>query len=106
MPQEVIQVNVRNPLIKILLILLLVAAGVWSYFAVRWYIGNTLAEYFNPAEGGVIDANRATTLAPGDPLTHWRMPRDARAPEPLCQPAGSDTETRAKSLKQDTLQSS
>jgi len=92
MPQEVIQVNVRNPLIKILLILLLVAAGVWSYFAVRWYIGNTLAEYFNPAEGGVIDANRATTLAPGDPLTHWRMAQVSQKNLPLDQQAQSVAE--------------
>src|SRR6185369_3090487 len=83
MPQEVLQVNVRNPLIKILLLLLLRGAGVWSYFAVRWYSGNTLAEYFNPAEGGLIDANRATSLAPSDPMTHWRMAQVAQKNLPL-----------------------
>jgi tetratricopeptide (TPR) repeat protein len=87
MPQEVIQVSLRNPLIKILTILLLLVAGVWSYFAVRWYIGNTLAEYFNPAEGGLIDANRAASLAPSDPMTHWRMAQVAQKNLPLDQQA-------------------
>ena len=72
MPQELLQVKVRNPLIGILLVLLLIAAGVWSYFAVRWYLGNTLAEYFDPNESGLEVASRATTMAPNDPLTHWR----------------------------------
>jgi Tetratricopeptide repeat len=87
MPHEVIQVSVRNPLIKILLILLLLAAGVWSYFAVRWYIGNTLAEYFNPAEGGLDVARRAASLAPTDPLTHWRMAQVSQTNLPLDQQA-------------------
>jgi len=87
MPQEVIQISLRNPLIKILTLVLLLGAGVWSYFAVRWYIGNTLAEYFNPAEGGLIDANRATSLAPSDPMTHWRMAQVAQKNLPLDQQA-------------------
>ena len=87
MPAEVIQVSIRNPLIKTLLILLLLAAGVWSYFAVRWYIGNTLAEYFNPAEAGLDGANRAASLAPNDPLTHWRMAQVAQKNLPLDQQA-------------------
>jgi tetratricopeptide (TPR) repeat protein len=82
---ELFQVNVRNPLLKILMILLLVAAGIWSYFAVRWYIGNTLAEYFNPAEGGLLDADRAASLAPSDPMTHWRMAQVAQKKLPLDQ---------------------
>ena len=72
MAHETIQVSVRNPLIKVLLILLLLVAGVWSYFVVRWYLGNTLAEYFNPTESNFDAAGLATSLGPGDPLTHWR----------------------------------
>jgi tetratricopeptide (TPR) repeat protein len=87
MPQEIVQVSVRNPLVKIFLILLLLAAGVWSYFAVSWYIGNTLAEYFNPAEGGLVDANRAASLAPNDPMTHWRRAQVAQKNLPLDQQA-------------------
>jgi len=73
MPQELIQVRVRNPLIRILLILLLIVAGAWSYFAVRWYLGNTFAEYFDPNESNFEVAQRALAMAPNDPLTHWRM---------------------------------
>jgi hypothetical protein len=73
MPQELIQVRVRNPLIRIVLILLLIVAGAWSYFAVRWYLGNTFAEYFDPNESNFEVAQRALAMAPNDPLTHWRM---------------------------------
>ena len=87
MPQDLIQVSVRNPLIKILLILLLLGAGVWSYFVVRWYIGNTLAEYFNPAEGGLDVVRSAASLAPNDPLTHWRVAQMSQKNLPLDQQA-------------------
>ncbi len=73
MPQELVQIRLRNPLIKILLILLLIVAVAWSFFAVQWYLGNTFAEYFDPNEGSFDVAQRALSLAPSDPLTHWRM---------------------------------
>ena len=73
MPQELIHVSVRNPIVKIVLILLLLVAGTWSYFVVRWYLGNTLAEYFNPTQSNLDVARMAVSLAPGDPLTHWRI---------------------------------
>ena len=73
MANELIQVNVRNPLIRVLLILLLLAAAVWSYFVVRWYLGNTFAEYFNTEAPTLEAAQRAASLAPDDPFTHWRI---------------------------------
>ena len=73
MAQELIQVNVRNPVVRIVLILLLLVAGVWSYYVVRWYLGNTLAEYFNTETNSIEAAQRAASMAPDDPLTHWRM---------------------------------
>jgi hypothetical protein len=86
--QEIVQVNVRNPLIKVALILLLLVACVWSYFVVRWYLGNTVAEYFNPAESTFDAAGLAVSMAPNDPLTHWRdaemlqkkLPMDQQGP--------------------------
>ena len=87
MPQEVTHVSVRNPLIKILLILLLIAAGIGSYFVVRWYIGNTLAEYFNPAENNLDIARMAASMAPNDPLTHWRIAQVSLKTLPLDQQA-------------------
>jgi tetratricopeptide (TPR) repeat protein len=65
--------------------LLLLAAGVWSYFVVRWYIGNTLAEYFDPAEGTTNVANMAVSMAPDDPLTHWRIAEVSKKTLPLDQ---------------------
>jgi hypothetical protein len=87
MPQELIQLNVRKVPIRILLILLLILAGAWSYFAVRWYIGNTLAEYFNPAENNLNIAQMAVAMAPADPLTHWRIAQVSQKVMPLDQQA-------------------
>ena len=39
----------------------------------RWYIGNTLAEYFTPETARLQTAQNAVSLAPSDPLTHWRL---------------------------------
>jgi hypothetical protein len=85
MAHELVQINVRNPLIKVLLILLLVVAGLWSYFVVRWYLGNTLAEYFNPTESSFDAAGLALSLAPKDPLTHWRAAEVLQKKSPLDQ---------------------
>ena len=85
MPHEVIQVRVRNPLVKLLLLLLLIVAGVWSYFAVSWYIGNTFAEYSDPNATTVDIARRAVGMAPNDPLTHWRMAQVSQKTLPLDQ---------------------
>jgi hypothetical protein len=73
MANELIQINVRKPLVRIVLILLLIVAAAWSYYVVRWYLGNTLAEYFNTETNSLDAAQRAASMAPGDPMTHWRM---------------------------------
>jgi hypothetical protein len=45
-----------------------------SWFAVRWYVGNTVAEYApDVTEGGIELAQMAVRWAPGDPITHWRL---------------------------------
>jgi cytochrome c-type biogenesis protein CcmH/NrfG len=87
MAQEIIHISARNPVVKILLVLLLLAAGVWSYFAVRWYLGNTLAEYFNPGGNTLDVAHMAANLAPNDPLTHWRIAQVSQKTLPLDQQA-------------------
>lgn len=51
---------------------LLAVLGGW--FTVRWYVGNTIAEYApDVTEGGLDMARMAVRWAPGDPLTHWRL---------------------------------
>jgi len=85
MPQEVIHVSVRHPLLKVLLIVLLLAAGFGSYVVIRWYLGNTLAEYFNPADNNLNVAQMAASMAPRDPLPHWRIAQVSQKILPLDQ---------------------
>ncbi|HKZ01343.1 MAG TPA: tetratricopeptide repeat protein, partial [Pyrinomonadaceae bacterium] len=73
MADELIKLDTRKPAVKVLMIVTLVFALVWSWFVVRWYIGNTMAEYLNPEEHSLAMAGRAISLAPNDPLTHWRL---------------------------------
>ena len=75
-----------------MLILLLIVACAWSYFVVRWYIGNTLAEYFNSAENNLEVARMAVAMAPKDPLTHWRIAQVTQKVLPLDQQAQSIAE--------------
>jgi tetratricopeptide (TPR) repeat protein len=87
MAQELLQLNTRRIVIRLLLLALLIAACVWSYFVVRWYIGNTLAEYFDPAANNLQVAEMAASLAPDDPLTHWRLAQVSLKNLPLDQQA-------------------
>ena len=85
MPQELIQLNPRKIVVRLFLLALLIAAAAWSYFVVRWYTGNTLAEYFNSSGNDLRVAEMARSLAPDDPLTHWRMAQVTQKTLPLDQ---------------------
>jgi len=87
MPQELIQLNTRKIIVRLFLLVLLIAAAAWSYFVVRWYTGNTLAEYFNSSGNDMRVAEMARSLAPDDPLTHWRMAQVTQKSLPLDQQA-------------------
>ena len=50
-------------------------------------IGNTLAEYFNPTENNLDIAQMAVSMAPDDPLTHWRIAQVSQKVLPLDQQA-------------------
>jgi tetratricopeptide (TPR) repeat protein len=57
-----------------LLLLPALLAILGATFAVRWYVGNTVAEYSpDVTESGLEMARMAVRWAPGDPLTHWRL---------------------------------
>lgn len=61
---------------RLLLLIPLVLCLTATWFAVRWYTGNTLAEYGPGLEqGGLEVARAAVRLAPRDPVTHWRLGR-------------------------------
>ena len=87
MPQELLHLNTRRIYIRVLLLIVLAAALVWSYFVVRWYVGNTLAEYFDTTGNNLQVAEMATSLAPDDPLTHWRLAQVSLKNLPLDQQA-------------------
>lgn len=85
MAEELAHLNLRKPANKVLLILLLILATGWSYYVLRWYLGNTLAEYFNADENNLEMARIAVALAPNDPLTHWRLAQVSQKKLPLDQ---------------------
>ena len=72
MPDQVVHFK-ASPLARIILLLTVLLALTAGWFVMRWYIGNTLAEYFNPEEARLQTAQTAVRLAPSDPLTHWRL---------------------------------
>src|SRR5687768_4370802 len=72
MPDQVVQFK-TSPLARIILLLIVLLALTAAWFVLRWYIGNTMAEYFNPEEARLATARMAVSLAPSDPLTHWRL---------------------------------
>ena len=72
MPDQVIQYK-TSPLARIILLLTVLLSLIAAWFVLRWYVGNTLAEYFNPEEARLQTAQTAVRLAPSDPLTHWRL---------------------------------
>ena len=85
MPQELIQINARNRSTKIVFVITIVIATLWSYFAFRWYLGNTMAEYFNTADNNLELAQVARNLAPNDPITNWRLAQVSQKKLPLDQ---------------------
>src|SRR5215813_992671 len=85
MAQELIQVNARKLPVRIVFVLLIGIATVWSYFAFRWFFGNTMAEYFNTGQNNLQLAQIAHTLSPNDPLTNWRLGQVEQKRLPLDQ---------------------
>ncbi|HSB26602.1 MAG TPA: tetratricopeptide repeat protein, partial [Pyrinomonadaceae bacterium] len=87
MPHDLIQLDARKKIARIGFILVIALAAVWSYYAFRWFLGNTMAEYFNTGESNLELAKIARTLSPNDPLTNWRVGQVAQKKLPLDQSA-------------------
>lgn len=72
MPEQLVQIRASAPLKAVMMLpVLLVLFASW--FVVRWYLANTVAEYFQPEDHRVETAQMAVGLAPNDPLPHWRL---------------------------------
>ena len=71
---SVITIDLRAPARRALVVLpaLLAILSVW--FVVRWYVGDTVAEYSPDNTAGATELARMTTRwAPDDPFTHWTL---------------------------------
>ena len=73
MADQLMQFDARKPVTRAAMILGLLLTVLGSWFVVRWYMGNTFAEFLNPEENGLQMGRRAVSLAPNDPLAHWRL---------------------------------
>jgi len=70
----VITFSFNPPAFRWLLLLPAIMALTGAWFAVRWYVGDTIAEYTStPDADGIEMARMATRWAPGDALAHWRL---------------------------------
>lgn len=72
MPDQLMEFKANAP-VKAIMTLTVLLALFASWFVVRWYVGNTIAEYFHPEEHRLETARMAVNLAPNDPLPHWRL---------------------------------
>jgi Flp pilus assembly protein TadD len=72
MPDQLMQFKASAPM-KVTATLTVMLALFASWFVVRWYVGNTIAEYFQPETNRLETAQMAVGLAPNDPLPHWRL---------------------------------
>jgi len=73
MPAQVSQFDATRPFTRACMLLAVILALLGSWFAVRWYIGNTLAEYHNPQVHGIDMGRRAVAWTPQNPMAHWRL---------------------------------
>jgi tetratricopeptide (TPR) repeat protein len=87
MTEQVMEFDASKPLTRAAMIVMVALALIGSWFVVRWYLGNTVAENLNPDQSGLEMARLAVSWAPNDPLAHWRLgdlvqkklPRDQQA---------------------------
>jgi tetratricopeptide (TPR) repeat protein len=66
--------NLNPPALRWLLLLPALLALAGTCFVIRWYVGNTVAEYTStPDADGIEMARLGARWAPGNALAHWRL---------------------------------
>jgi Flp pilus assembly protein TadD len=71
---SIITLNFNPPALRWVLVLPALLALIGVTFAIRWYVGNTIAEYTSsPDADGIEMARLATRWAPDNALAHWRL---------------------------------
>jgi tetratricopeptide (TPR) repeat protein len=67
-------INVGKLWARALLFVPVALALLCSWYALRWYVGDTVADYAPGVEDGALETARfAARLAPDDPLAHWTV---------------------------------
>ncbi len=72
MAEQVFQLK-ATPVAKLTMTVIVLLALAVSWFVVRWYLGNTIAEYLVPDPSQLETGRMAVSWAPNDPLPHWRL---------------------------------
>jgi tetratricopeptide (TPR) repeat protein len=73
-PDQLKLIVVRKPLLRVLLVVPVALALLFSWYATRWYIGDFVAEFAPNMDEGQLDAAlEAMRIAPDDPWTHWTV---------------------------------
>ena len=72
--EQIFIIDSRSMLVRIVLLILLILALAFGWFAVRWQLGNLLAMVNSPnQENAKVAAEAAFGLAPNDPKTNFLM---------------------------------
>jgi tetratricopeptide (TPR) repeat protein len=72
--KSLVTINFTPPVLRWVLLLPAIVALLGAWFAVRWYVGNTVAEYTStPDADGIEMARLAARWAPASALAHWRL---------------------------------
>lgn len=91
------EIDSRHISVRIALIIAVIFAILFGWFAVRWQVGNMLAELTLPTEPNAREIARlANGLAPSDPLTNWLVAsteKDTFTPEKIEESLRNFTET-------------
>jgi len=73
-PPTIKTISLDSSVARLLLIVPLLCAATWGWFAVRWYLANVISEVVTTADEPNVDlARMATRWAPADPFTHWSL---------------------------------
>jgi tetratricopeptide (TPR) repeat protein len=82
---QLLKIDIRGPLRRVLTLVPLLLALVGAWFAVSWFIGNTIAENVGDDDRGITNAQLALKMAGSDPLTHWTLAQLEQGTLPLDQ---------------------
>ncbi len=70
--EQIFVLNAKNLPVRVVLVALVLFALLLGWFAVRWQLGNLLADVTSPNAAKIENtAQTSKSLAPGDPLTNW-----------------------------------